>query len=288
MSEITYYGVDTGLFEGGEDLVGRIIENVDETSGLEDGDVLAIASKVVSLAEERVVDLETLSVSPRAKRIANRVNMDEREVELILRESRIVGAIPVAELAADHLKSQMAPEEEAERVLEDLPSMLLTVRKGRLCTNAGIDQSNSPEGTATLLPSDPDASARRIREEIEARIGVEVAVVLTDSEVNRRGGTIDIAIGCAGIDPIDRSFGAADLYDNPKLGGVDLIADEIAAGAVLLTGQAAERTPVVIVRGLEYESEDGIEPDVDFVRKGLVPTVVESIRVKLAERVPLF
>ncbi|MFA9516144.1 coenzyme F420-0:L-glutamate ligase [Halopenitus sp. H-Gu1] len=287
MVEVTYYGVDTGLFEGGEDLVGRILENVDDPPRLEDGDVV-VSSKVVSLAEERHVDLESISVSPRAERIAERAGLDEKEAELVLRESTVVGAIPVADLAADHLMEQTTHEEGADQAIEDLPSLLVTVRNGRLCTNAGVDLSNSPEGMATLLPSDPNASARRIREALQERADVDVAVILTDSEVSHRGGSVDIAIGCSGIKPIDRNFGASDLYDNPKLGGVDLIADEIAAGAVLLTGQAAERTPVVIVRGLEYDSGDGIEPDAEFLRDAIVPTLAQSIRVKLAERVPVF
>lgn len=287
MTEVTYYGIDTGLFEGGEDLTGRILENLGDPPGLKDGDVV-VASKVVSLAEDRHVDLDSISISPRARRVADRTGIDERETELILRESTIVGAIPVGDLAAEHLLEQAAHEEGAKQAVEEVPSLLVTVRNGRLCTNAGVDLSNTPEGTATLLPSDPNASARRIREAIKERADVEVAVVLTDSEVSHLGGSVDVAIGCSGINPVDRKLGAADLYDNPKLGGVDLIADEIAAGAVLLTGQAAERTPVVIVRGLDYDTGEGVGPDAAVVRNAIVPTVVESIRVKLAERVPLF
>lgn len=247
-----------------------------------------MASKVVSVAEERLVDLDSVVVSSRAKRIAKQAGVDEREVELVLRESTLVGAIPVADLARGHLREQAAHEESAEEAIEGVPSLLLTVRNGRLCTNAGIDLSNSPEGMATLLPADPDASAHRIRERFAVQAGVDVAVILADSEVNYRGGSVDIAIGCAGIDPIDRNFGAEDLYGNPKLGGVDLVADEIAAGAVLLSGQASERMPVVIVRGLEYETDGELEPNAAFVREALGPTIIESIRVKLAEHVPLF
>lgn len=288
MTEIAYYGVDTGLFEGGEDLVGRILESTEGSPELADGDIVVVSSKVVSLAEEQYADLESVSVSARAERIADRTGIDDREAQLVLDESTVVGAIPVAELAADHLLEQAADDERAERVVEDVPALLVTIRNGRLCTNAGVDLSNSPQGMATLLPGDPNASARRIRNDIKERAGVDVAVVLTDSEVSHRGGSIDIAIGCAGIDPIDRKFGAEDLYGNPKLGGIDLIADEIAAGAVLLSGQAAERTPVVIVRGLEYESGGGIEPDVELVRDAISPMIRESVRVKLAEQTSLF
>lgn len=287
MTEVTYYGIDTGLFEGDEDLVGRILESVEDPPGLEDGDVVVVASKVVALSEGRYVELDSISVSSRAKRIADVTGIDEREVELILRESTVVGAIPVAEFGVDHLLERAPEDAEAKAAIEQLPSMLVTIRNGRLCTNAGIDLSNSPEGMATLLPSDPNESARRIRKGIQERGDVDVAVVVTDSEVSHRGGSVDIAIGCSGIDPLDTEFGTDDLYGNPKLGGVDLVADEIAAGAVLLSGQTDERRPVVIVRGLEYEDGEGVDPEAGLVRNALVPTLSRSIRVKLAEKLPI-
>lgn len=288
MTSITFHGIDVGLFEGDEDLVGRIIDGASDTPGLRNGDVLVVASKVVSLAEGRFVDLETVDVSPRARRIGRVTGVDEREMELILRESRLVGAIPVASVAGDHLRAHAADESGADTALAELPSLLVTVRNGRLCTNAGIDLSNSPNGTATLLPSDPNESARRIREELEDRAGVSVAVVVSDSELSYRGGSTDVAIGCSGIDPVDRNFGATDLYGNPKLGGVDLVADELAGAGALVSGQASERLPIVLVRGLAYDDGEGIAPEVGHLRNGFVPTLVQSARVKLAEKLPGF
>ncbi|WIV68478.1 coenzyme F420-0:L-glutamate ligase [Natrialbaceae archaeon AArc-T1-2] len=289
MSELTFHGVDIGLLEGGEDLVGLILEATGsgEHPTLQDGDVLVVASKVVSLAEGRYVGLESVPVSPRAERIADRTGIDPREVELILRESDVVGSIPVDEIGRELLAEYAASAEGAEGALETLPSLLVTVRNGRLCTNAGIDMSNSPAGTATLLPDDPDASARRIREAIRDRADVDVAVILSDSEVSYRGGSVDVAIGCAGIDPVDHNFGATDLFGEPKLGGVDLVADELAAGAALLAGQTDERMPVVVARDLEYEDGGGIGGEASLVREGLLATVRQSVAVKLAEKLPL-
>ncbi|WP_187433070.1 coenzyme F420-0:L-glutamate ligase [Natronococcus pandeyae] len=286
MTELTYHGVDIGLLEGGEDLVELILESTSDSLGLQDDDVLVVSSKVVSLAEERIVDLEGVPVSERAERIADVTGIDPREVELILRESTVLGVIPVAEIAPGRLESYAVSSEAAAEALESLPSLLVTNWNGRLCTNAGIDLSNSPAETATLLPADPNESARQLREEIRERSGTDVAVVIADTEVSHRGGSVDIAIGCAGIDPVDSSFGATDLFGNPKVGGVDLIADELAAGAALLSGQAAERTPVVVVRGLEYEPNGGIETDAELIRSGIWLTFKRTVQVKLAEYVP--
>lgn len=288
MTDVTYHGIDIGVLDGGEDLVELILEATgNESPALQDNDILVVSSKVVSLAEERLVDLDRVRVSPQADRIADVTGIDPREVELIRRESTILGSVPVTEVAADRLKAAAVSPEAATEALESLPSLLVTEWNGRLCTNAGIDLSNSPEGTATLLPADPNESARRIRERIRDRSGADVAIVIADSEVSHRGGSVDVAIGCAGIDPVDSKFGATDLFGNPKLGGVDLLADELAAGAALLAGQAAERTPAVLVRGIEPEPNGGIEPDLDLVWEGIWPTLKQSVRVTLAERVPI-
>ena len=282
MGELSFHGVDVGLFEGGEDLVRRLLEADAE---IQDDDVLVVSSKIVSLAEGRYVDLESVPVSARAERVARVTGIDEREVELILRDSRILGTIPVAEFVGERLEEYAADPENATAALEELPSLLLTERDGHICTNAGVDLSNSPQGVATLLPADPDASARRIREELEERADLEVAVVLADSEVSYRGGSVDVAIGCSGIDFVDRNFGATDLFGTPKLGGVDLIADELAAGAALLSGQADERTPIVVVRGLEYDAGEGVPGQTGLVRNGLASTAVRSLWVKLTEKI---
>ncbi|MCU4750661.1 coenzyme F420-0:L-glutamate ligase [Halobacteria archaeon AArc-curdl1] len=289
MSEITYHGIDIGLLEGGEDLVELLLEAFEEseTPTLQDDDVLVVSSKVVSLAEERIVELDRVPVSPGAERIADVTGIDAREVELTLRESTILGVIPVAEIVPDRLESYAVSPEAARDALETLPALLVTNWNGRLCTNAGIDLSNSPEGTATLLPTDPNASARRLREEIRERAGADVAIVIADSEVSHRGGSVDVAIGCAGIDPVDSNFGATDLFGSPKVGGVDLLADELAAGAAVLSGQAAERRPVVLVRGVDYDRNGGIDDDVDLVRAGFWPTLKRTAQVKLAEHLPI-
>ncbi|QSG10251.1 coenzyme F420-0:L-glutamate ligase [Halapricum desulfuricans] len=165
--------------------------------------------------------------------------------------------------------------------IEELPSALVTDRDGRLCTNAGIDWSNAPEGAMTLLPEDPDASARRIRTALKERTGAELAVVLADSEILGPG-SMDLATGCSGIQVVDSNFGRTDLYGQPKIDGMDMIASELAAGSALLFGQADEQIPVV-VRGLEYESGEGVPNSGGLIRRGLRKTIQLTTQLKARE-----
>ncbi|MEM1661186.1 MAG: coenzyme F420-0:L-glutamate ligase [Candidatus Bathyarchaeia archaeon] len=118
--------------------------------------------------------------------------------------------------------------------------------------------------------TDPDESAKRIRDEIKRLVGKDVAVVITDTEWKlNKFGTVDIAIGSSGIQPISRGFGAKDLYGKPKFGGVDDLTDLVSASANLLFGQTDEAIPVAIIRGLKYEkSEKGIK-SVTYPRKAI-------------------
>nr|WP_277613497.1 coenzyme F420-0:L-glutamate ligase [Natrinema hispanicum] len=266
-------------FPSCDDLVERIVETTDEEYPLSDGDVIVITTKVVSFAEGRLIEADDVDVTERDQRVADITGIDPREVAVIYEESDVLGAIPIAEIGEDLLLEHAVDPDIAKEALDDVPSMLVTERNGRLCTNAGIDWSNSPEGKMTLLPEDPDESARRLRKEIEARTGADVAVVLSDSEVAGPG-SMDLAVGCSGIEAIDANFGRTDLYDQPKMGGVDLVADELTAGSALLFGQADEQVPVVVARGLEYEDGEGVPNSSGIVRRGLRKSIELTARFK--------
>lgn len=282
MPELTFHGVDIGRVEPGDDLVDRIVETTAEEYPLSDGDVVVVTTKVVSFAEGRLVDAADVEVTDRDRRVADITGIDPREVAVIYEESDVLGAIPIAEVGEEVLVEHAVDPDVAQDALEAVPAMLVTDRDGRLCTNAGVDWSNSPEGTMTLLPDDPDASARRLREAIETRTGADVAVVLSDSEIAGPG-SMDLAVGCSGIEAIDSNFGRTDLYDQPKFGGVDLVADELTAGSALLFGQADERVPVVVVRGLEYEDGEGVPNSGGIVRRGLRKSIQLTARLKTRE-----
>ncbi|KZX49939.1 F420-dependent oxidoreductase [Haloarcula sp. CBA1122] len=282
MTELTFHGLNIGQVEPNDDLVDRIVETAAAEYPLTDGDIVVVTAKVVSFAENRLVEADEVEVTDRDHRVADITGIDPREVAVIYDESEVIGAIPIAEVGEDVLLEHAVDPEAAQEALAEVPAMLVTERNGRLCTNAGVDWSNSPDGMMTLLPEDPDESARRLREGIEAQTGADVAVVLADSEIAGPG-SMDLAIGCSGIEAIDNNFGQTDLYGEPKVGGVDLVADELTAGSALLFGQADEQIPVTVVRGLEYEDGEGVPNSGGVVRRGLRKSVQLTARLKARE-----
>ena len=209
---------------------------------LQNGDVLAIAQKIISKAEGRMVHLNDVVVSTKAETLAAEVLKDPRMVELVLQES--------------------------DEVSRKKPGVLVVRHKlGFTSANAGIDHSNVAPGmeddeVVLLLPVDPDASAAAIRQAIKDKLNVEVGVVITDSHGRPfRLGTVGIAIGVAGLPALWDRRGEKDLYDY-ELQHTDVgVADEIAAAAGLLMGQAAEGQPVILLRGLNYPPIHGKASD---------------------------
>jgi coenzyme F420-0:L-glutamate ligase/coenzyme F420-1:gamma-L-glutamate ligase len=207
-----------------------------------DGDVLVVTSKLLSRAEGRFVDVHGVAPSARAIELGRQVRKDPRAVELILRESTAVSRQAVGVLVVRH-------------------------RLGFVVANAGIDASNAvpsdaPPGSgpwALLLPEAPDASAAAIRARVEAESGVRVGVVITDSFGRPfRVGTVGVAIGVSGLPPVWDRRGEADLFGRPLENTITALADQVAAAADLVAGQAAERRPLVLVRGLGFDpSEQG-------------------------------
>ncbi|WP_420643596.1 coenzyme F420-0:L-glutamate ligase [Candidatus Leptofilum sp.] len=208
---------------------------------LANGDVLAIAQKIVSKAEGRLVRLADVQPSKRALEVASQTDKDPRLVELILQESDEISRMRQGVLIVRH-------------------------RLGFTSANAGIDRSNVAQGgedeTVLLLPLDPDGSAAKLRDEIRVRLGVQVGVVITDSHGRPfRLGTVGVAIGVAGLPALWDRRGEPDLYGY-ELQHTDIaVADEIAAAAGLLMGQGDEGMPVVLVRGLGLPVVDGKATD---------------------------
>jgi coenzyme F420-0:L-glutamate ligase/coenzyme F420-1:gamma-L-glutamate ligase len=210
-------------------------EEIASRTALRAGDVVAVSQKVVSKAEGRLRRLSSVIPGSEARRLAAVVGKDPALIELILGESR-------------------------ELLRTERGILIVETHHGFVCANAGIDSSNLVEsGTVSLLPEDPDASARRIRAEIAEGGGAAVAVVIADSFGRAwRLGQSEVAIGCAGIVPLDDWRGRLDA------GGAELaatriaVADEVAAAADLVRDKAA-RIPAAVVRGLDrfVTAEDG-------------------------------
>jgi coenzyme F420-0:L-glutamate ligase/coenzyme F420-1:gamma-L-glutamate ligase len=200
-----------------------------------DRDVLALAQKIVSKAEGRLVHLPDVLLSPHAQELAGQTGKDPRLVEVILGESAEVLRVRPGLLVVEH-------------------------RLGFVCANAGVDQSNvaGSDDWALLLPADPDASARRIRDAIRAATGADVAVIVSDSHGRAwRFGTVGVAIGVAGLHPLSDLRGQPDLAGRPLQITEVGTADELAAAAGLLMGQAGEGTPAVLVRGAAFTAGEG-------------------------------
>jgi coenzyme F420-0:L-glutamate ligase/coenzyme F420-1:gamma-L-glutamate ligase len=206
-----------------------IAELIADRCRLRSGDVVCISQKIVSKAEGRIRDLDSVRPAPRAIALAAALDKDPGLVELALAESA--------------------------RVVRAEGGVLITeTHSGLICANAGIDASNVPgERRVALLPTDPDRSARRIRAALTELSGAPVAVLVTDSFGRPwRVGQSEVAIGCAGIEPLDDWRGRSDSHGRPMTATVIAVADQIAAAADLARDKVAG-APVVVVRGLGIE-----------------------------------
>jgi coenzyme F420-0:L-glutamate ligase len=232
------YGLSTGLIRPGDDVAGMVIAAAcqSDAGGFLDGDIVVLAESMVATAEGGVVDLAGVVPSSRADELARRYDMDPRIAEVVLGKS--------------------------DEVVGGIPHFLLCMTGGTLLPNAGVDGSNAPPGCLVLLPEDPDASARRLRADIESRCGKKVAVIIADSRTHAmRSGCSGVAIGCAGIVSVIDDRGRSDLFGKRLEVTKRAVADNIASAAELVMGEADEGVPAAIVRGLGLPVEDvsGIE-----------------------------
>ncbi|HNS62105.1 MAG TPA: coenzyme F420-0:L-glutamate ligase [Anaerolineales bacterium] len=230
------------LIRHGDNLADIVLNSLQENKiELQDNDIFVFAQKIVSKSEGRTVNLATVTPSQRAIELAKQTEKDPRVVELILQESNEV------------LRTRVG-------------AIIVEQKLGFVCANAGIDHSNvdspllSGEGSGVrsedwvlLLPAEPDRSAEKMRSDIQSKSGKRIGILIIDSHGRAwRNGTVGVAIGIAGIP------GLEDLRGKPDLFGFKLqvttvgVADELAAAASLMMGQAAEGTPVVHVRGFPY------------------------------------
>jgi coenzyme F420-0:L-glutamate ligase/coenzyme F420-1:gamma-L-glutamate ligase len=231
----------------GDDLADLIIRAAGSDL-LEAGDVVVVTHKVVSKAEGRLVDLASIEPSALAKSFADRYDKDPRQIEVVLRESKRI-------------------------VRMERGIIISETHHGFVCANAGVDVSNVPgDETVCLLPADPDASARRLRESLMFRLGIELAVVISDSFGRAwRHGITNVAIGVAGMDPLVDYQGTLDPHGHPLTASVLAVADELVAAAELVMGKTAG-VPVAVVRNYPYRKGTGtgrellMEPERDLFR----------------------
>jgi coenzyme F420-0:L-glutamate ligase/coenzyme F420-1:gamma-L-glutamate ligase len=237
-SEVRLLGL-AGMPEVGEgdDLAGLILDAAARQGlPIEDGDILVVTQKIVSKAEGRVVRLGDIQPSPFALQLSQGHHRDPRHTEVILRESR--------------------------RILRmDRGNIISETHHGFSCANAGVDASNIPgDDTLALLPIDPDASAEKVRQNIRTRVGVDVAVIISDTFGRPwREGAVNVAIGVAGMDALRSYVGKVDTHGRMMRTTVIAIADELAAAAELVTGKV-KGVPVTVIKGYPYELPDRSGP----------------------------
>lgn len=218
------------LVEPGDDLARLLAESLQRNGlALAAGDVLVIAQKIVSKAEGRYRRLADVEPSARALELAQQAHKDPRQVEVMLAESREVLRVRPGVIIVEH-------------------------RNGYVHANAGIDRSNiansDDDPRVLLLPRDADASARALREALTVLTGIAPQVIINDSAGRAwRHGTVGIAIGTAGLDPVINQIGERDMFGNVLQVTEPAVADELAAAASLVMGQAAQGLPVVLARG---------------------------------------
>jgi coenzyme F420-0:L-glutamate ligase/coenzyme F420-1:gamma-L-glutamate ligase len=232
---ITYFAVSgLPLINPGDDLAALVIDALTEQFRLMSGDIVVVAQKVISKAENRYVELRDVRPSEQAQTLADQTGKDPRYVEVVLSES-------------------------AEVVKHRRNILIMAHRLGFVMANAGIDQSNIEHADGAervlLLPHDPDSSAAALKARLDAAFAVDVGVIINDSFGRPwRNGVVGVALGVAGLPSLLDMIGAPDLFGRPMQVTEIAVADEIAAGASLLMGQAAEGLPVVVVRGLRFDA----------------------------------
>ena len=221
----------------GDDIAGAIAQAVRaHDMRIRDDDIFVVAQKIVSKSEGRIVRLDQVVPSERARSWAEQWNKDPRIVELVLRESNRI-------------------------VRMERGVIISETRHGYVCANAGIDASNTEEETAVLLPNDPDASARALQEGLSEAFACHVGVIVSDTFGRAwREGLVNVALGVAGLGPLLDYRGQTDANGRPLQATVIAIADELAAAAELVMGKA-DRVPVAIIRGAKIAARTGSGAD---------------------------
>ncbi len=213
----------------GDDLVALLLESIDAAGEtLEDGDIIAVADKVIAHVKGRIIDYSSIRPSEKAVKLAREAGLEPGFAELVLKHSDLV-------IGTSH-------------------RTILTIKKGILIANAGIDHKNAPSGHATLWPEDPDREAERIRLEILRRTGRRVGVIIVDSRLTPlRRGTTGFALGASGFRGIRDFRESTDLFGNKIHVTMMNVADELASAAHLYMGEARELTPFVLIKAPPVE-----------------------------------
>jgi coenzyme F420-0:L-glutamate ligase/coenzyme F420-1:gamma-L-glutamate ligase len=228
------YAVKTEIVKTGDNVAEVVLEALKgQGLQLEDGDILALTSKIIACAEGHIVKLSEVKPSEKAKQLAKKFSLQPEFAELILRE--------------------------ADNVYGGVERAVLTLKDGVLTANAGVDNKNAPFGFAILWPRDVQGWAKRVREEVMDKTGRHVGVLIVDSGlVPLRTGTCGLALAVAGFKPVIDCRGERDIFGKSLVITRRAVADDLASAAHLLMGEAADKTPVVVLRDAPVVFDDGV------------------------------
>lgn len=235
------YAVETRVVKPGDNLVDLILDSLrEQTLILEDDDVLALASKIVSYSQGRVVKLGDVAPSEKAKKLAKKYSLEPEFAELVLCE--------------------------AEKVYGGVEKAVLTLKDNIMTANAGIDNKNAPASSVVLWPKNLVKWLENFRDGINRKTGRRAAVVVVDSGlVPLRIGTVGLALAVAGFNPIRELRGKGDLYGRPIMITRHAVADDLASAAHLLMGEAAEKTPVVLIKDAPVDFDDNVHGSAEMM-----------------------
>jgi len=227
------------IFQKGDDISKILLEKfIEQKTPLAKGDLLVISHSIISVIEGCVYHESEVTPSEKAKKIASRGDISDIKTEVALQE--------------------------AVEVIRDEPVLVTRTRQGIITDYSGVDESNAPIGFLIALPRNPDKSALEIHEKISESLEFKVPVIITDTQGRPwRRGAVNLAIGLAGFSPFTINEEAIDIHGKPLRSSLVCIADEIAASSELLMGQANEKIPVVIVRGLHLPSKAGTAKEIN-------------------------
>jgi coenzyme F420-0:L-glutamate ligase/coenzyme F420-1:gamma-L-glutamate ligase len=228
------YAVKTEIIKTGDNIVEATIKSLKtQDLQLENGDILALTSKIVAYAERRLAKLTDIEPSNKARQLAEKFLLQSEFAELILRE--------------------------ADKIYGGVKKAALTLKNGVLTANAGIDNKNAPVGSVVLWPRHPEEWAKSIRQEIMRQTGKRIAVLIVDSGLMPlRKGTTGLALAVAGFKPVIDHRGKKDIFAKPLVITHHSVADDLASAAHLLMSEVAEKTPIVLIRDAPIAFDEGI------------------------------
>lgn len=235
------YAVRTGIVETEHNMVELILESLKkENLKIEDGDVLALASKTVAYTQGRVIKLSDINPSEEAEELAKKFSLRPEFAEMILQE--------------------------ADRIYGGVEKAVLTLKNGVLTANAGMDNKNAPEDHVILWPKDVTEWTKRIRKEIMSRTGKNIAVLIVDSGlIPLRMGTNGVALAVAGFKPVIDLRGEKDIFEKSLMITRHAVADDLASAAHLLMGEAAQKTPIVLIKDAPVVLDEGAHGFADLM-----------------------